>query len=288
MATMSSDHDPILEAAHACCAAATRREGSNFAWGFRFLAPDERRAMTALYAFARATDDLVDDDARPLEERRAAIAAWRSATSAALAGAKVADPRLVALGAVARDYALPREELLLLIEGCEEDLSVRRYATWSETLGYCRKVAGTVGLAMLAIFRAGPAMREPMLALGLAFQLTNILRDVPEDLRRDRIYLPLEEMKRFGVTRETLASGSPGARLLLEAAAARAEAHYDAARPLHAGLEPAAARTIKTMTRIYRGLIGEMRRSGFDVWTRRPRLSPPRKLAIVARTWMGL
>jgi phytoene synthase len=287
MTTMSSNPDPILDAAYAHCDAVTRREGSNFAWGFRFLAPDERRAMTVLYAFARATDDLVDEDTLPVEERRAAVAAWRTATSAVLDGGKVADPKLIALGAVARAYALPREELLLLIEGCEEDLSVRRYATWRETTGYCRKVAGTVGLAMLAIFRADPAMREPMLALGLAFQLTNILRDVPEDLRRDRIYLPMEEMKRFGVTRETLANGSPGARQLLEAVAVRAEHYYDAARPLYAGLTPDASRTMKVMARIYRGLIDEMRGAGFDVWTRRPRLSTPRKIAIIARTWIG-
>ncbi len=277
--------------AYEACAGIARREGKNFAWGFRFLPPDQRAAMNALYAFARRTDDIVDEENQPREARARAIAEWRGELAAALDGGDSPNPILIAMADAARRFAVPREELMLLVEGCEDDLTVSRYATMEETLGYCRKVAVTVGLAMLAIFGArGERTREAMMAIGYAFQLTNILRDVPEDWARDRVYLPRDLMKRHGVSDGTIEVGcvTVGLRGCLREIADRADAYYRDARPLYSELPRPAARSMAVMGRIYGGILDEIRRQDYDVWSRRPRLSTLRKFGILAGTWMGL
>jgi phytoene synthase len=280
-----------LDEAYAACSEIARREGRNFHWGFRFLDPAARRAMCALYAFARATDDIVDEETRAESERAMKIREWRAATETALNGEIVASPVLRAIGDTARAYDVPREELLLLIDGCEQDLRVRRYATLPETIDYCRKVAVTVGLAMLAIFRARDAeSRDAMIAVGNAFQLTNILRDIPEDARRDRIYLPGAEMDRFGVTEEMVLAGrlTPELKAFMDEMIRLTDYYYRRARPLKTALPKGPARTMSAMMGIYGGILDEIRDQGADVWSRRPRVSTPKKIWIIARTWAGM
>lgn len=278
-------------AAFARCEAIARREGKNFHWGFRFLSPEKRRALCALYAFARATDDIVDDDTSPVEERGRKIDRWRRDLEFALDRGASSDLVLRATALASARFAIPRDELLLLVEGCRDDLSVRRYESIDSTLAYCRKVAVTVGMAMLAIFEAeGRESRDAMTAIGYAFQLTNILRDIPEDLARDRIYLPLEMLRRHGVVEEDLRVGPPSIRLraIVCEVAALAERRYSDATPLFRLLEPGAARTMKAMWRIYRGILMEIRRADGDVWSTRPGISGVRKAAIVMATSLGL
>jgi 15-cis-phytoene synthase len=279
-----------LDAAYDACGAIARREGRNFHWGFRFLDPDARRAMCALYAFARATDDIVDEETRSEAERAVSIREWRAATEAALNGVATEDPILRAIAHTTRSYDVPREELMLLIDGCEQDLNVKRYTTLPETIDYCRKVAVTVGLAMLAIFRARDAeSRDAMIAVGNAFQLTNILRDIPEDARRDRIYLPRAEMDRFAVTEEMLVKGrmTPELKAFMDEMIRLTDYYYRRARPLKTALPKGPARTMSAMMGIYGGILDEIRNQGADVWSRRPRVSTPKKIWIIARTWAG-
>jgi len=283
--------DKRLSAAFARCEEIARREGRNFHWGFRFLPEVERRSLCALYAFARRTDDIVDEPGQDGAAREAAISAWRRDTESALAGGESAEPLLLALADAARRHRMPPEELFLLIEGCRDDITVRRYATCRETLGYCRKVAVTVGLSMLAIFDArGEEARTAMTSLGLAFQMTNILRDIPEDLGRDRIYLAAEDLAREGLSEDELRAGTmtPRLRRFMMEMVERTEKLYDDAKPLYERLTPAEAKTMRAMMRIYRAILDEIRRQEYDVWKKRPRVPTWRKLAIIATTAAGL
>ncbi len=289
---------PSLAAAYRDCDAITRREGRNFAWGFIFLGAEQKRAMNALYAYARITDDLVDEEERPIAERAGRIEAWRAASALAFgggdpsscldaAGLRPFHSPLVAMADTAARFDVPREELLLLVDGCRDDLRPTRYATWGDTLGYCRKVAVTVGMAMLPIFgNRDEAMKRAMESIGYAFQLTNILRDIPEDWNRGRVYLPMELLTGHGVPEGVLAAGppSPPVKTLLKEFADRAEALYESALPLETGLRPGPARTMRAMHRIYRGILDAIRAQDYDVWSRRPRLTTARKVAILART----
>lgn len=288
---------PSIEEAYRTCAEVTRREGKNFAVGFLFLPRPQRRSMNALYAYARATDDLVDDESIAPVLRAARIAAWERASRAAFegkpswgllaeAGIEQLAPAVVAMAHTAAEHAVPADELLLLVEGCREDLEPRRYASWDDTLLYCRKVAVTVGMAMLAIFHGkGSAERAAMESIGYAFQLTNILRDIPEDAARGRIYLPLDILGSHGVVERELAAGPPGPSLrrALAEVGERAEAYYAEALPLQSLLAPGAARTMRAMHGIYQAILAEIRARDYDVWSARPRLSGARKLQLLAR-----
>lgn len=254
--------------------------------------------MNALYAFARITDDLVDEETLSIPERTLRIEAWRAATAIALSGGDPAatlaasglrdlSSPLLAMADTAARFGVPHEELLLLVDGCRDDLRPTRYAAWSDTLGYCRKVAVTVGMAMLPIFASrDETMKRAMESIGYAFQLTNILRDIPEDWSRGRVYLPLELLHRHQVDEKQLAAGPPAAAVvgMLAEFADRAEEYYEASRPLETGLAPGPARTMRAMHGIYRGILDATREQGYDVWTRRPRLTALGKLSILAGT----
>lgn len=283
--------DNRIAAAYAQCERIARREGRNFHWGFRFLPETERRSLCALYAFARRTDDIVDEPGRDVAARTAALEAWRRDTEAALSSGDSAEPLLLALVDAARRHRMPQTELHLLIEGCRDDLTVRRYATFPDTLGYCRKVAVTVGLSMLAIFDArDDEAAAAMTSLGLAFQMTNILRDIPEDLGRDRIYLAAEDLSREGISEAELRAGTmtPRLRRFMMEMVERTEKLYDEAKPLYERLTPSQSKTMRAMMRIYRAILDEIRRQEYDVWMKRPRVPTWRKLAIVATTAAGL
>ena len=186
-----------LGAAYEYCAARTRRAASNFYWGFRLLTPERRRSLCAVYAFCRAADDIADEPGGTPDPARL-LARWRAELDAVYAG-RPRHPIGVALADTVERFAIAREHFEAVITGVETDLRRDRYETWEGDLAeYCHRVASSVGLIAIEIFGyQNPSARQYAVHLGLAFQLTNILRDVAEDARRGRIYLPREDLRRF-------------------------------------------------------------------------------------------
>jgi phytoene synthase len=263
----------------------TRREARNFAWGIALLPRSKRRAVAALYAFARRVDDVADDGSLAPEERRRRLLACRAAAEA-LPAAPENDPVLVALADAAGRYPIPRAALCDLVDGGLMDIERSRYETWEELCEYCRRVAGAVGLACTAVY--GP--RDPVAAapraetLGLALQQINIVRDVGEDWRLGRVYLPQDELRRFGVSEDDIAAGrtGPAWRGLMEHQAGRAERLLAEGLELLPLLDPRSALCVRAFAGIYRGLLLQMRARGFDVFSERPHLSAVGKVRAVA------
>jgi len=287
----------LAESYRACCRLA-RRAAKNFYYAFWTLPRDKRRAMCALYAFFRRTDDLGDDE--PIqgsgfgvqgsgfrdtaEARRAALVRWRSSLRRAMAGT-FDDPLLPAVVDTVRRYAIPVEYLETSIDGVESDLDRTTFATFDELARYCYQVASVVGLTCVHVwgFRREQAAYEAAHQCGVAFQMTNILRDVGEDAARGRIYLPREDLERFGVTAEAIRTGivDDAWRALMQFQADRVEAYYRKARELTSHLEPDGVRIYGAMTEIYYRLFLEIRRRDGDVFASRVRLSIWRKLWIL-------
>ena len=193
-----------LNAAYRYCQALARQEAKNFYYGFLLLPWPQRRAIYAAYAFARRGDDIADQDL-PHQEKVRRLAAFRETLDSCLTGTPT-DPLFIALRHAVDVFAIPHQYLYELLEGVETDLTVQRYATFQELRRYCYLVASTVGLICIHIFGHGDKgeAREYAVDLGIALQLTNILRDLKEDAGRDRIYLPQEDLRRFGYTEEML------------------------------------------------------------------------------------
>jgi phytoene synthase len=263
----------------------TRREARNFAWGIVLLPRPKRQAVAALYAFARRVDDIADDAALPPAERRSRLERCRAAVEA-LPAAPDADPVLVALADTTERYPIPRSALLDLVAGGLMDAEKTRYASWDELAEYCRRVAGAVGLACTAVYGASdPAKAAPRAAsLGLALQQINIMRDVAEDWGLGRVYLPQDELARFGVLEEDIAAGRAGAAwcALMEHQAVRAEALMRVGLELLPLLDRRSALSVRAFAGIYRGLLLQMRARGHDVFSERPRLSALGKVRAVA------
>jgi 15-cis-phytoene synthase len=269
---------------YAWCERLARREAANFYHAFRLLPAEQRRALCALYAFLRLADDLADGPA-PTDERRAALADWRRQLAAALRG-DYAHPVHPALHDTVRRYDVPPAYLEAVLDGVEADLDTTRYATFEELYGYCWRVASAVGLACIHVwgFRGEKAM-ECAETAGIAFQLTNILRDLGEDAARGRVYLPAEDLARFGYGEADLAAGRRDERFrgLMRFEAERARRYYAAALPLAGMLRPAGRAVFLVMLRTYRGLLDEIERRDYDVFRERVRLSRLRKLWLAAR-----
>jgi phytoene synthase len=263
---------------------------TNFAYSFLALSPDRREAITAVWDFCRAVDDEVDEhEERPLEQRRAGLQQWRDEVAACFEGRQPATPQGQALAAVISQWPLPRLAFEQLIDGCAMDLEPTRFPTFCELRGYCYKVASTVGLICIEIFGyENPATRRYAEELGLALQLTNILRDVPADLARGRLYLPLDELAAHGVTEEDLRAGTltPAVSALLERQALRAREQFARAEAV---LPPEDARRLvaaRIMGAIYRDLLARIVAREYDVFT--DRVSVPRfhKARIALSTWV--
>lgn len=263
----------------------TRREAQNFAWGIMVLPRDKRRAVAALYAFARRVDDVADDNALDPAERREALEACRAAVDS-LGRSPDGDAVLVALADAVARYPIPLSALRDLVEGGLMDVDRSRYEAWEELREYCRRVAGAVGLACTAVY--GPSDAEAAApraeVLGLALQQINIMRDVPEDWALGRVYLPQDELARFGVSEEDIAAGRTGPAWcdLMEHQAARAEELMRDGLLLVPLLDRRSALCVRAFAGIYHGLLEQMRAREFDVFTERPRLSPAGKLRAVA------
>ncbi|MDR1935690.1 MAG: presqualene diphosphate synthase HpnD [Candidatus Accumulibacter sp.] len=269
------------------CQQKAAASGSSFYYSFLFLRPERRRAIMALYAFCREVDDVVDecDDPRAAAD---ALAGWRGEIDELYAG-RPRHPVARALHAVLPRFRLPREHLLEIIDGMEMDLRQTRYPDFEALLPYCHRVAGVVGLLAAEIFGyAEPRTSGYAHDLGIAFQLTNIIRDVGEDARRGRVYLPMDEMRRFGVPTADLrdARHSENFRRLMEFQIARAEGYYTQAMSQLPELDRKPQRPGLIMAAIYRTLLGEIGRGGCRVLDRRASLTPARKLWLAGRTWI--
>jgi phytoene synthase len=274
-----------VEGAYAEVVRITRREARNFAWGIAVLPRPKRRAVAALYAFARRVDDIADDAGLAIEERRRGLAACREAVEA-LPEAPAADPVLVALADATERYAVPRGALLDLVAGGLMDSEKTRYADWGELREYCRCVAGAVGIACLAVYEpTDPEAAAPRAeALGLALQQINIMRDVAEDWQLGRVYLPQDELERFGVSEPDLAAGrvSPAWHALMEHQGRRAETLMRDGLGLLPLLDRRSALCVRAFAGIYHGLLVQMHGRGYDVFSRRPQLSAVGKVRAVA------
>jgi 15-cis-phytoene synthase len=250
----------------------TRARAKNFAYGIMVLPRDKRRAIAAVYAFAREVDDVADGEV-PAEEKRERLEALRAALD---------DPPATAIHVALKDararFDIPRDALSALVDGGLQDLDKTRYATFDELRGYCEKVAGAVGVACVAVY--GSEDIERAMTLGIALQLINIMRDVDEDRRLGRVYLPQDELGRFGVTELAV---SPEWGELMAFQAARARAHLDEGLRLLDSLDRRSALCVATFAGLYRGQLDRMEANGFDVFSADCRLSTTAKLAVVAR-----
>jgi len=290
MPTLGKDGPMTLVEAQAYCTAVTKRSGSNFYYSFLFLPRARREAMDTIYAFCREVDSVVDD-APPGSDPHKQLRQWRAELAAAYHGTPTY-PVTISLGEHARRLEIPQEYFEDLIRGVEMDLTITRYRTFEELYRYCYRVASVVGLICLKIFgtRSSHAS-DYAVNLGLAFQLTNILRDLATDADRGRIYLPQEDLVRFGYREEELLrrTYSPAFIELMRFECARAREFYQKARQAADSL-PAADRRALTVAEIMRGLYERILRrieeSDYRVFGPRISLAPPYRLAIAAGVWL--
>ena len=251
----------------------TRREAKNFAYGIMVLPRAKRQAIAAIYAFARRVDDVADGEL-PLQEKRAELEELRAALKE-----DPANPVFVALRDARERFGIPREPLEALIDGGLQDTEQATYADFAELRGYCEKVAGAVGVACVAVY--GSRDVERARTLGIALQLINIMRDVAEDGALGRVYLPQDELERFGVV--GLDRVTPEWKALMAFQARRARVHLDEGLRLLDSLDRRSALCVATFAGLYRGQLDRIEANGFDVFERSCRLSAPAKLAVVAR-----
>ncbi len=263
--------------------------GSSFYYAFLFLPPPRRAAITAFYAFCREVDDVVDETTDP-SVAAAKLAWWRQEVGQAFAG-QPSHPVMQALLPLAARYEIRAEHLLAVIEGCQTDLDQTRFLDYPALMRYCHLVAGIVGEVASNIFgRTQPATTAYAHKLGLAMQLTNIIRDVGDDARRGRIYLPVSELQQFDVkAHEILRREAPWGyserfTALMRFQAERAHAAYDEALALLPEADRTAQKPGLMMANIYRTLLREIEAGGFQVLHQRVALTPLRKLWIATRT----
>jgi phytoene synthase len=272
---------------HDYCQQKAAASGSSFYYSFLFLPEDRRRAITALYAFCREVDDVVDE-IKDAGIARAKLAWWRQEVVNVYHG-RPQHPVARALAEVVGRYGLEEAQLQEVIAGMAMDLDYNAYPDFEALKVYCHRVAGVVGILAAKIFGyQEPRTLEYAATLGLAFQLTNIIRDVGEDARRNRIYLPLHEMAEYGVTSDDIvhARETENFRKLMEFQIARANRYYDEAFAKLSPIDRKAQRPGLVMAAIYRTLLNEIQTDGSHVLTRRTALTPVRKLWIAWKTWV--
>ncbi len=270
------------------CQNKAAQSGSSFYYSFRFLPQDRRRAITALYAFCREVDDIADE-VQDVNVARAKLGWWR-AEVANLFNGHPAHPVTRALQPAIAMFGIDAARLNEVIDGMEMDLTRHRYHDFDDLKLYCHRVAGVVGQLSASIFGyTNDRTLEYAENLGLAFQLTNIIRDVGEDARRDRIYLPQDELMRFGVSVEDVihARHTKAFDQLMQFQAARAKRTYEAAFAALPAEDRRAQRPGLIMAAIYRTLLDEIENDGFKVLSQRTSLTPLRKLWIAWRTWIA-
>ncbi|TXG80099.1 MAG: presqualene diphosphate synthase HpnD [Rhodocyclaceae bacterium] len=267
------------------CQQKAAQSGSSFYYSFLFLETRRRRAITALYAFCREVDDVVDECNDP--QIAAAKLAWWRLEVARIHDGRPEHPVGLALQSAAREFRLPREQLLEIIDGMEMDLQQSRYLDFKGLQLYCYRVAAVVGLLAAEIFGyQDRATLKYAHDLGIAFQLTNIIRDVGEDARRGRIYLPVDELQRFGVPASDIlnARHTEAFARLMAFQIERTQKFYDQALAQLPKVDRKPQKSGLIMAAIYRTLLDEIQRDGCRVLTHRTALTPLRKLWIAWRT----
>ncbi|HEY7473348.1 MAG TPA: squalene/phytoene synthase family protein [Gemmatimonadota bacterium] len=273
-----------VTAGYAACERATRRAAKNFSLGIRLLPPDRRRALSAVYWFSSLADDTVDGDGPPFE-RRAELARIRARLDAALSG-EPEDARWAALADAVRRYDVPPRLLHALLDGVARDLDPVSFPDWAALESYCWDVAGVIGLVSLRVFGgAGADAERAAERLGFALQLTNILRDLTEDVERGRWYLPLDETRRFGLDPRRIAARAPGAGFegLFRFQVERARALYDEGGRLYRRLPPATRSCPAALAGVYRALLERMAADPRRVLRERVTIGSPLKVARALR-----
>jgi phytoene synthase len=294
------------------CRQIARRTAKNFYYSFLVMPRAKRDAMCAIYAFMRRSDDIADSAANPAVASQG-LRQWRAQVDAAFRGSGISpdnpsevevrdvcpsmDPILLALTDTVHRYQIAPRHFHELLDGAEMDQRVTRYETFDDLYKYCYHVASVVGLVVLPIFGyTDKAALGPAEACGIAFQLTNILRDVKEDAQMGRIYLPREDLRRFGVEEDDIinAIANPSACRnefysrfveLMKFEAARAREYYQKAEPLLGMIDPDSRGTLAVMMGIYGGILRKIEKRNYDVLSERVRLSAAEKLWIVLKNW---
>ena len=286
---------PALDSAYAACRAIARREAKNFYYAFVALPEARRNAICAIYAFMRQADDLADDETLSREERRRRLDSWLAAWRGVCDGGATADPVFLAVRDCTACFQIPLSLLDELVAGVTMDLDVAAtgapdtYATFADLYRYCYLVASVVGLVCIRIFGYSDPRAEKLAEeTGIAFQLTNILRDVAEDAERNRVYLPLEDLAAHGVSLDALLHRAPDApptvseRALLAAIAQRAEQFYQSAQALLPLIDRESRPALWVLVSIYHGLLKRIERADYDVFSRRASVPMAQKLGILA------
>lgn len=306
-----SEHPLQLRAAYSVCRHIARSAAKNFYYGFLLLPSPKRNALSAVYAFMRHADDISDDPAIPAEQRREKLDEWMSALRRVVDGERTDDPVLFALADAQKRFNIPLELLEKLVRGTEMDVAPPvqsprprehpgdsappprtggdgpqlQYETFNQLYDYCYHVASVVGLVCIRIFGYRDAHAEKLAEeVGVAFQLTNILRDVKEDAALGRVYLPREDFARFNIDLHALTNGSApqSLRPLMEFEAARARAYYFSARELLPLIDDDSRGALWTLVEIYRQLLERIIDRNYDVFSDRVRLSTTEKLKVLA------
>ena len=286
--------EPTLDESYAICRAIAKSEAKNFYFSFVALPLPRRNAICAIYAFMRKADDLSDDESLPHEERRRNLDAWVAAWHAASAGGETSDPVFIAARDATQRFNIPLRLLDELVAGTTMDLRVMpsdlpdTYATFEDLYRYCYLVASVVGLVCIRIFGYSNASAEKLAEeTGVAFQLTNILRDVEEDAARLRVYLPLEDIAAHNISLESLLHRPPGMaatsseRALFAELAQRAEKYYRSADSLLPLIDRESRPALWVLVSIYHALLKRIERADYDVFSRRASVPLFKKLAIL-------
>jgi 15-cis-phytoene synthase len=284
---------PNLDEAYAICRAIARREAKNFYYAFVALPAARRDAICAVYAFMRKADDLSDDESLPREERRSQLDDWLAAWHEARDGAATNDPVFVAVRDAAARFLIPFGLLDELVAGTTMDLESEEseipdtYDTFADLYRYCYLVASVVGLVCIRIFGYSDPRAEKLAEeTGIAFQLTNILRDVREDAGRNRVYLPLEDLGTYRISVDQLIHRkgdiTPEERALLEQIALRAEGYYQSAQKLLPLIDAESRPALWVLVSIYHRLLKRIEKAGYDVFTKRASVPTLEKLGILS------
>jgi len=284
-----------LQEAYAECRAIARREAKNFYYAFVALPAARRNAICAIYAFMRRADDLSDDESLSVEDRRLELDSWLAEWHTVSQGGDTSSMVLLAVRDAVQRFSIPLAYLDELVAGTTMDLdraasdAPDTYATFDDLYRYCYLVASVVGLVCIRIFGyTDPRAEELAEQTGIAFQLTNILRDVAEDLQRNRVYLPLEDLVAHGIPLDSLvhrvpvAPPTPGERALLASIAARAEAFYRSAQALLPLIDRESRPALWVLVAIYHRLLKRIERANYDVFSERASVSKTEKLAILS------
>ena len=277
-----------LDQAYGHCQRIAKSQAKNFYYAFRTLPTKKRHAVYAAYAFCRVCDDIADED-NPIQEKRRLFAQTRRRLVESQNG-QGRDPVFTALRHATYTFGIPARYFEEVIEGVEMDLTVTRFQTFEELRDYCYKVASVVGLICIEVFGyQDPKAREYAVDLGLAMQTTNIIRDVKEDAQRGRIYIPLDEMARFGYSEQELMAGviNDAFRNLVKFQVSRARRYFDSGRQLLPLVSPESRACPAVLIAVYSAILDRIEAKDFNVLAEHIGLSKLQKLLLAAKLWVG-